>query len=227
MVDGANAIRRRGGPFWVGFVSGSFIGEFCALSGQKSPKNWAHPGRAGIWAGFVSDSETNPAQICKAPPSGASFRSTTTHFKSSSRPSSATDRAATAKSRTLSPRMLALRARWALGQTPSSIVPLEQNHPPVPLTHATSRVRHLPLAGLAAQLFRRLDDEEQAALTGVARREPTAVGVGGEGSAEAQLAVGDERAALALGAEAEVLERDEQHVGEGVVELADVDVGRA
>jgi hypothetical protein len=61
----------------------------------------------------------------------------------------------------------------------------------------------------------------------VAGLQAAAVGVRRERAADSQPSILDERAALALRAEAEVLERDEQHVGEGVVELAVCPVQRS
>ena len=48
----------------------------------------------------------------------------------------------------------------------------------------------------------------------------------GQRAADAELAVLDERPALAVPAEAERLEGQQHHRGERVVDLADVDVGR-
>ena len=61
-------------------------------------------------------------------------------------------------------------------------------------------------------------------MPGMAGREPAAVGVRRQRAADAQLAVLDERAALALAAEPERLEREQHHRRERVVDLADVDV---
>ena len=63
-------------------------------------------------------------------------------------------------------------------------MPLEQNQPPVPQTHASSASAHLAFAGLAAQLPDRLDEQEQPAHARVAGRQPAAVGVGRQGPAE-------------------------------------------
>ena len=81
-------------------------------------------------------------------------------------------------------------------------------------------VLDLPAVRLAAELARGFDEQEHAAHAGVAVREAAAVGVGGQRAAEAQLAVGDERAALALLAEAERLEGRQHHGRERVVDLA-------
>ena len=89
---------------------------------------------------------------------------------------------------------------------PSSNVAADENQPPVPLTQHELGVLDLAAVRLAAQLPRRLDEQEHAAHAGVAVRQAAAVGVGGQRAAEAQLAVGDERAAFALLAEAERLE---------------------
>ena len=54
-------------------------------------------------------------------------------------------------------------------------------------------------------------------------REPAAVGVGREGTGQTQSSALHERPDLALAAAAEVLEREEQHGGERVVQLGHVD----
>src|SRR4051794_35902777 len=80
----------------------------------------------------------------------------------------------------------------------------------------------LALAGLAAGLDHCLREWSEA--PHVVRRELPAAGVGGERAAGAELAVLDERSALALLAEAVVLEGDEDGVRVAVVQLEDVDV---
>lgn len=77
---------------------------------------------------------------------------------------------------------------------------------------------------VAAQLLGRLDQQEQSAHAGMTRRQATAVGVGGQLAAQSQPAVGDERSTVTFGAEPEVLEGEQQHAGEGVVDAAQVDV---
>ena len=61
----------------------------------------------------------------------------------------------------------------------------------------------------------------------VARRQAAAVGVERQPAAASQVALGDERTALPLGAEAAVLEQHQHGDREAVVELERVDVGRA
>src|SRR4051812_34833649 len=80
-------------------------------------------------------------------------------------------------------------------------------------------VGHLRFAALAAQLPRRLDEQEDAAHAGMARAEAAAVGVQRELVAERQRAALHESAALALGAEAEVFEHQQGSDGETVIEL--------
>jgi hypothetical protein len=58
----------------------------------------------------------------------------------------------------------------------------------------------------AAQLPHGLDEEEHAAHPGMAVRQAAAVGVGGQGAADAQLAVLDERSPSTLLAEPERFE---------------------
>ena len=60
-----------------------------------------------------------------------------------------------------------------------------------------SRIRNLPRSALAPELSRRLDDQEDAAHTGVIRGETAAVGIDGQGSTEPDAPVTDERATLA------------------------------
>ena len=59
----ADAARRHLG----GICCTRFFGGFVPLSGSNSPRNLGTPCDAAIWAGFVSDSETIPAQI-RIPP---------------------------------------------------------------------------------------------------------------------------------------------------------------
>ena len=100
----------------------------------------------------------------------------------------------------------------------------DENQPPVPLTQHSLAFSTWRPVGLAAQLPDGLHEQEHAAHAGVAVREAAAVGVGGQRAAEAHAAVGDERAAFALLAEAEPLERLQHHRRERVVDLADVDL---
>ena len=84
----------------------------------------------------------------------------------------------------------------------------------------------LALAALAAQLAHRLGDEEHAVHARVGEREAAAVGVHGQrAAARAERPLGGEGAALALLAEAEVLEVEQRGDGEAVVAHEDVDVG--
>src|SRR5919204_3767457 len=76
----------------------------------------------------------------------------------------------------------------------------------------------LALAALTAQLFNRLDDQEDAAHAGMVRREPAAVRIDRQLAAELDASARHERSALALLAESEVLERDEHGDGERVVD---------
>ena len=62
---------------------------------------------------------------------------------------------------------------------------------------------------------------------GMAERHGSAIGGDGEGAAGADVAVLDERATLTGRAEAEGLELPDDLEREGIVELGDVDVGRA
>src|SRR3954451_5607353 len=87
-------------------------------------------------------------------------------------------------------------------------------------------VLDLARAAVPPELADRLDQQEDPEHAGVGVGEPAATGVEREVAADGGALAGDEPAALTLGAEAEVLELDEGGVGEGVVELRDVDVGR-
>ncbi len=97
--------------------------------------------------------------------------------------------------------------------------------PPCPWTSASLGVFDLARAAFAAQLAYRLGDREHR--TGMARmamREQTAVGVDREFAAEFDAAALDEAPAFALGAEAEVLEFNNNDRGEAVVKFGDVDI---
>src|SRR6185503_8704280 len=84
-------------------------------------------------------------------------------------------------------------------------------------------VLDLAPAAVAAGLDHALRERREA--PHVVRGELAATGVAGQVAAGPEPAVGDERAALALRAEAVVLEGDEDGVRVAVVELEDVDVG--
>ena len=86
------------------------------------------------------------------------------------------------------------------------------------------RIRHLGPPGLAAQLPHQLDDVVHP--RHVRLRQQPAMRVHRQPAAEAERAALDEGAALALGAEAEILELAEHDIGEAVVDLGDVDIGR-
>src|SRR4029079_2618204 len=88
------------------------------------------------------------------------------------------------------------------------------------------RVLDLASVRLAPKLARRLDEQEHAAHAGMAVRQPAAVGVRRQRSPEAELAVLDEGAAFARLAEPERLDAGQHHVGERVLDLTGVDVGR-
>ena len=93
--------------------------------------------------------------------------------------------------------------------------------PPSLCTSATSAPSHLALAQTAAQLAHGLDDAEQAAgRAGMGVRQHAAVRVDRQLAADPGVAFGEERAALARLAEAELLQLDDRHDGEAVVELA-------
>ena len=122
-----------------------------------------------------------------------------------------------------------LRAFRQLGHgawLPSTRVAPVDSIPPVPCTSAISGVGHLPRRALAAQLAHRFDDEEHPAHAGMTGRQPAAVGVRRQRPVPAQAPALDERAALALAAEPEVLEREQHGDRERVVQLEHVDVGQ-
>ena len=80
---------------------------------------------------------------------------------------------------------------------PSNNVAADENQPPVPLTHAifasgTCRSPASPRSCFTASTMRNMPR-----IPGWQRRQPAAVGVGGQRAADAELAVLDERAALA------------------------------
>ena len=98
--------------------------------------------------------------------------------------------------------------------------PLRQSE--VAILHLHRRMR------LAAQLPHRLDHLGHAAAVGrVVVAQPAAVGVERQSAgAGNQIAIGDELAAGALGAEAEVFELDDDGDGEAVIDRDVFDVGR-
>ena len=87
---------------------------------------------------------------------------------------------------------------------------------------ATWRSSHSPRSWRTASVM-----QEHAVHAGVGEGEPAAVGVHGERAPRAEAALGGEGAALALGAEAEVLQVQERGDGEAVVAHEHVDVGGA
>ena len=100
--------------------------------------------------------------------------------------------------------------------------------PPIMWQRPTRAFVDLALAGLAAQLQRRLPDLRQAGRTaGMAARDQPAVGRDRHAAAELEVAALDARLGLALAAEAEQLVVLELLDGEGVVHLHEVDVLRA
>src|SRR5438874_216034 len=84
------------------------------------------------------------------------------------------------------------------------------------------RVRYLTVAALAAELAHRLDVVQEAAGTEVGARHEPAVRVHRQVAAELDPPALDEAAALALAAEAVVLELHQLGDREAVVELRDV-----
>jgi len=85
--------------------------------------------------------------------------------------------------------------------------------------------RHLTFAACAAQLADRLDDRVQAVHAGMGVGEPAAVRVQRQRTARGDRTARGERPAIALGAEAEVLEEQDRCDRERVIELRDVNVG--
>ncbi|CFO11248.1 Uncharacterised protein [Bordetella pertussis] len=84
----------------------------------------------------------------------------------------------------------------------------------------------LALAALAAQLRHRLDDGEQPVHARMVARQAAAIGVDRQAAARRDRAALDERAGLALGAEAQVLQEQQRVDGEGVVQHHMVHVAR-
>ena len=109
------------------------------------------------------------------------------------------------------------------------IVQCEDRMPPSLCTSADLGALHLALAQAAAQLAHDLDDAEQdrAGRARVRVRQHAAVGVDRQRAADARVAILEERAALARLHEAQLLELDDRHDREAVVQLRHVDVLRA
>src|ERR1700721_3888028 len=85
-------------------------------------------------------------------------------------------------------------------------------------------IRALPRAAFAAELPDRLDDEEDAEHARMAVGQAAAARVHGQPPARGNRAALDERAALPLLAEAEILEEQQRVNAERVVELEHVDL---
>ena len=114
----------------------------------------------------------------------------------------------------------------SVASVPSTTVPMRRQHTARAVGDGDLRAGDLARAALAAQLPHRLDEQEHAVLPGcVYERPPPFVFVGSEPPGP-ELAVLDERAALALRAEAEVLEVEQRGDREAVVAHQHVDVGR-
>src|SRR5262245_1221551 len=96
---------------------------------------------------------------------------------------------------------------------------LRGEHAAVAVGEGGLAIGDLARAALAAQLPHGLDQQEQAVHAGVAVGEAAAVGVDGEAALGPDPPALDEGAALALPAEAEVLQEQDRVDGEGVVEL--------
>ena len=83
----------------------------------------------------------------------------------------------------------------------------------------------LPLPAFAAQLR---DDfvevEQRAGNAGMRERQQPAMGVGGNLAAIGHLAVSDETAAFALGAEAEIFQHHDHRAGEAVIDAGSVHI---
>ena len=89
---------------------------------------------------------------------------------------------------------------------PRMTVPAAVNQPLVPLTQASLASGTWRAPALAPELLDRLNEQEHPPHAGLAGGQAAAVGVGRERAADAEPAVLDEGAALALLAEAEALE---------------------
>ena len=89
------------------------------------------------------------------------------------------------------------------------------------------RIAYLTVPRFSPELSHGLTHEEQTPHPGMGGREPATVGVGGQRASERQCAGCHERTAFALRSEPEILEAHEHGVGERVVHLERVDVGRS
>ena len=118
------------------------------------------------------------------------------------------------------------RVASAAGQsTPRMTVLADENQPPVPFTHASSRVLDLAAVRLAAELARRFDEQEHAAHAGVAVRQPAAVGVGRAARRRRAACRPRRTGRLRPSCRIRAPSSDEQHHRrERVVDLAHVDV---
>ena len=114
------------------------------------------------------------------------------------------------------------RPRQFRFSTSAEVAPI--TYPPCPVESATG-AGHLALAAVAPQLVHRL--REVVEPVHVPLRQVATMRVHGQGAGHRSSSRPDERAGVALGTEAVVLEGDEHERREGVVELSDVDVGGA
>src|SRR4029077_404594 len=101
---------------------------------------------------------------------------------------------------------------------------LRGQHTAITMRDRGLAIGDLPRAALAAQLPRRLDQQEEAVHAGMAIRKPAAIGVDRQAAAGRDAATLDKRAAFSLGAETEILEKEDRVDREGVIELDDIDI---
>src|SRR6056297_2324872 len=119
------------------------------------------------------------------------------------------------------------RVRSERGARPEDRGGLAREDPAIGVGQSDPGPLHLARPGCAAQLGHGLDQCEQPVHTRVVAAQPAAIGVDRQAAARRNGPGGDERAAFALGAKAEVFEEHQRADGKGVIEHDMVDIGHA
>src|SRR5690554_7040444 len=88
------------------------------------------------------------------------------------------------------------------------------------------RARNLPLATLVAQLYAGLNDSKESVHSGVTTRQPSAIGIHRQSSTRPDTTTGHELPTFPLGAETQVLQKQQGVDSESVVQLNNVNILR-
>src|SRR5437762_11236260 len=101
---------------------------------------------------------------------------------------------------------------------------LRRQHAAVAVCDRGVAIGDLAGAVFAAQLSRRLDQQEQSVHAGVAVGEAAAIGVDRQTAARRKMAVRYKAAPLTFRTEAQILQEKDRLDGEGIIQLNDVDI---